>query len=195
MRAMQSTEINEIASPYLTFELGDLHYALAISEVVEVAAMVEPIPFAAAPHTVIGMANRHGEPILLVDLQTILSIATDRVDTLNGGAVNTTASKTAYSLNTLFIVVQAGKSRLGLLVDSVRQVEYFMPSSCTPIPHQHHNPVQAIISVEDRMIQLIDLTNLLRTVFDEKTANTDLQISQMDYIDRPIDIYDSQERK
>jgi chemotaxis signal transduction protein len=159
-----STADGEIALPYLTFQVGTLHYALAIPVVVEVAAMVEPIPLAAAPLGVVGMANRHGEPILLVDLQTVL-------DAFSETTARSKTSQRTYGVNTLFIVVQPEKSsnapRFAILVERVHQVEYFTPSACTPLPHQVRNPVQAVISVEDRMIQLLDLSQILQTTFGE----------------------------
>jgi purine-binding chemotaxis protein CheW len=157
-----ATHTGDIAAPYLTFQLGEQEYALAIAEVVEVAAMVEPMPLAAAPLGVVGMANRRGEPILLVDLQRILS--------------GSTAAQ-HYDVNTLFIVVQPEKtssgSRFGVLVDSVRQVEYFVPSSRTPLPHQQRNPVQAVISVDDRMIQLLDVSQLIQPLFGAGAVNSE----------------------
>lgn len=158
-----STLIDDIAVPYLTFQLGELQYALAIADVVEVAAMVEPLPLAAAPIGVVGMANRHGEPILLVDLQTMLNLLGK-----SGDQQSLSTTKYAYDVNTLFIVVQPEKtstaSRFAILVDSVNQVEYFTPSARTELLHSRNHPIQAVISVEDRMIQLLDLSQLVQVL-------------------------------
>jgi purine-binding chemotaxis protein CheW len=57
--------------PVLTFTLGDGIYALPIEEVIEVAAMVELIPLADAPPEILGMVNRHGEIMPVLDLRQV----------------------------------------------------------------------------------------------------------------------------
>ncbi len=128
----------------LTFRLGVQEYALAIEEIVEVAAMVEVTHLAdtALYPEIVGMVNRHGVPLLLLDLRRMLQIE-------------------AAPLNaaTPFIVASYKGRLVGLVVDEVQQVEYlqsFLPSTG---PH-----LRGVVSESrTRLMQIFSLESLLRT--------------------------------
>ncbi len=127
----------------LTFQLGDHVYALALDHVVEVNAMVELVTISDSPPEMLGMANRHGELIPIIDLRPIFGL-----------------SPLPIGLNTLFIVVQYGATLFGLVVDDVHRVEYF------PIKHIQRTDgwgtyIEAMMSYQGGTMQFIALPAIL----------------------------------
>lgn len=92
---------------YLVFRLEERQYALPISAVVEVAAMLTLDPLPGAPPTLLGVANRHGEPLPILDLRRVLGL-----------------SPCVIRAETLFIVLAQAEHCIGLVVDEVDQVQY-----------------------------------------------------------------------
>lgn len=127
--------------PLLTFALGDQDYALPIGDVVEVAVMVALTRLADVPAAVLGMANRQGQVLPMLDLAQIMGHDPVMIDD-----------------TTLFIV--AGASRLaGLVVDTVRQVEYVSRNKLDKSAAGKY--IRGIISYEQRLIQVIELDAVL----------------------------------
>lgn len=130
-------------SAFLTFSLGTQRYAIAIHEVVEVAAMVEVVAVAGMPPQVLGVVNRHGTVLPLLDLRPAFRKANPQIDT-----------------NSLFIVGVSGERYVGLLVDEVHQVEYFSLAQASPAK-MGEAYIQAIIPHGNELIQLLTLPPLL----------------------------------
>ncbi len=131
--------------PVLTFSLNDQLYALAIKEVIEVASMVELLKITAAQPAVLGMANRHGQPVPMIDLRQIMGIddAEFSVDT-----------------STLFIVVRFHEQLFALVVGEIYQVEY-IPKGQLDTSTTSANYIRGIIGQRERLIQMIDLKTVL----------------------------------
>lgn len=93
--------------PILTFDLADQRYGLLIEEVVEVQAMVEVKPILDAPPEIVGLINRRGNVLPLLDLRLIFR---------QPAAPVTSAS--------FFIIAEHHHKPVALLVDAVHRVEY-----------------------------------------------------------------------
>ncbi|MDZ4672503.1 MAG: chemotaxis protein CheW [Phototrophicales bacterium] len=91
----------------LTFRLGEQYYAFRLDQVVEVAPMMAFFSVSEALPEVLGMANRHGELIPIIDLRQVMGLPS-----------------LVIGLNTLFIVVKYETSLLGVVVDDILRVEY-----------------------------------------------------------------------
>lgn len=85
--------------------IGDQAYAIPVGDILEVAALVEITPLPEAPPEVLGVVNRRGMIIPLLDLRLCLG-----------------QPAPPPSLSTLFVVVQAEDLLAGLIVDDVRAV-------------------------------------------------------------------------
>lgn len=138
--------------PVLLFNIGEGLYALTISDIVEVAAMVELAAVPDAAPEILGVANRHGTILPMLDLRRVFK---------QEAAPVTPA--------TLFIVVEQGGRRAGLVVDDVQQVEYidagqFAESS---VPGRY---IRGIISYKAQLIQVITLPPLWETFLAEQVA-------------------------
>lgn len=133
---------NNVTHSILTFRLGQQDYGLMINEVVEVAAMVEVTKIAGAPPALLGVVNRHGVPIPLLDLRIVLG-----------------QPSASVGISTLFIVAQFAGKLFGLVVDEVLQVEYAGNQSAGNTRY-----IEAIVSQNQRLIQVISLRSVLTAV-------------------------------
>jgi purine-binding chemotaxis protein CheW len=152
MRTTMSKRPDTPVVPVLQFSIGDGLYALPISDIIEVAAMVELANVPDAAPEILGVANRHGTILPMLDLRRVFKQETLPV-----------------TPSTLFIVVQNGARRAGLVVDDVQQVEYidsaqFAQSS---VPGRY---IRGIISYKSQLIQVISLVPLWETFLADQIA-------------------------
>ena len=85
--------------------IGEQAYAIPVGDILEVAALVEITALPEAPQEVLGVVNRQGAIVPLLDLRLCLG-----------------QDAPPPSLSTLFVVVQDGEQVAGLIVDDVRAV-------------------------------------------------------------------------
>lgn len=137
------TESDTPLAPALVFRLDTQQYALLIDDVIEVSAMVALAKVPDTPPGLLGVANRHGDVLPILDLRTVF------------GMTPLTVNST-----TLFIVVQAGAQVAGLVVDEVYQVKYlaYDPSRLARGAGKY---IQSIVSEADSLIQILALRTLL----------------------------------
>lgn len=109
------TELRNDRSRYIVFTLGTERFALPLLSVREVIAPPEitPIPF--SPHYFLGIMNRRGQVISVLDLRLKLQLKTEK------------------NPENAIVIVDLGSLLLGMWVDSVDFV-------LTPTPEQTHQP-------------------------------------------------------
>jgi len=135
--------------PILTFILADKRYALRIDHVVEVAAMMQYSPVADAIPALLGIINRHGEVVPLIDLRVVFNYDAPPIDT-----------------NVLFIVAQYNKTLVGLVVDAVYQVEYIRQGDLRVAPGGGRW-VEQVIGYHDELLQIINLSAIVTHLLPE----------------------------
>jgi purine-binding chemotaxis protein CheW len=141
--------------PVLTFMLGEQYYAFRIEDVVEVASMVELVTIPGTRPEVLGLANRHGTALLILDLRRIMAGEAPPVDA-----------------TALFVVAQQGEQIAGLVVDEVHQVEYIPVQRINQV-HTAGPYIRGIISYEERLIQILALGPLLADYRTDEFAQND----------------------
>jgi purine-binding chemotaxis protein CheW len=144
--------------PVLTFMMGDKQYALLIEHVVEVAAMVQYSYVVDSILALLGMINRHGQVMPLIDLRIVFGLITPVIDT-----------------NVLFIVAQYEDTLVGLVVDTVNQVEYIYPSDLRVAPGGGRW-VEQVASYQDDLLQIINLPAVIANLLPETlTAQQEIE--------------------
>jgi purine-binding chemotaxis protein CheW len=139
--------------PFLTFSLGTQHYGLPVEQVVEVAAMVEVVSMPDAPPEFLGVVNRHGSVLPMLDLRVLFQQKVTPITPL-----------------TLFIVAAYRGQQVGLVVDDVNQVEYFHREGQTAL-NMGEMFIQGVVPQRDYLVQIITLPALIaKALPDEKGA-------------------------
>jgi chemotaxis signal transduction protein len=134
---------NESQIALLTFRLAKQLYCLQIGNIVEVAAMLSLESLPDAPEAFLGVANRHGEILPMLDLRLAFKTEISPV----------TASS-------LFIVAEYRGQMLGLLVDEIQQVIYPASSALKPAGSTSRF-VSHLLNYENKLYQKIDIKALL----------------------------------
>ena len=129
--------------PILTFRLAQQQYGLQIEHVLEVAAMVALDTVPDAPPEMLGLANRHGEVLPVIDLRRLFNVPVEPI-----------------TVTTLFIVANVKNSRIGLVVDEIFQVKYVEDVALKPA-HGTGQYVTHIVGDGETLFQLLDISPLL----------------------------------
>ncbi len=153
---MSETAVDQI--PVLTFMIGDKQFALLIDYVVEVAAMVQYSHVADTTPYLLGMVNRHGQVMPLIDLRIIFDLESPVIDT-----------------NILFIVAQHDNILVGLVVDAVNQVEYIHQSDLRVAPGGGRW-IDRVASYHDDLLQIVNLPAVVTHLLPETlTAQPEIE--------------------
>ncbi len=131
--------VTETWLPYLTFSIGEQYYALSIDYLVEVAAMVELTRTPDMNAQFIGIANRHGTVLPLLDLRAVFQ-----------------QDAPAMDVATLFIVGRVGERMVGLVVDTIDQMEYIAANELSASQSKDAF-IEQIITRDSRLIQVVAL--------------------------------------
>jgi purine-binding chemotaxis protein CheW len=127
----------------LTFRLGPQRYGLLIEDVVEVAAMVETTPLPGSNAALIGLVNRRGAMLPLLDLRVLFE-----------------QPATAVTANSVFIVAAGGEQHIGLVVDEVQQVEYVDPLQFNMVSTSTQY-VHGVVTHQNQLIPILSLPQVL----------------------------------
>ena len=149
---------DETMFPVITFLLNQQYYALLVPNVVEVASMVELVAVPDKRPEVLGLANRHGKGLMVLDLRQIIGQDASVIDEWS-----------------LFIVAQYDKHMIGIVVDEVRQVEYVSLDRFDQ-SISSGNYVRGIISSEDRLIQIVAIDELVKNYSSNMITNDLLKV-------------------
>jgi purine-binding chemotaxis protein CheW len=131
---------------------GMQQYAIPVANILEVAAMVRLTPLPDAPFQVLGVVNRRGAVIPLLDLRLCLG-----------------HPATPPDLNTVFVVVQAAEYAAGLVVDDIKEVAA-LPAVSAP-PARSGPYIRGMAILNELPVLVLDVAALLRAF-----APTDLAV-------------------
>jgi len=106
-----------VGKEYLTFTLGDEHYAIDILAVREIRAFDAVTRIAGAPEFILGVMNLRGVIVPVVDLRLRFGVGSAELTPL-----------------TVLIVLQFGRRLVGVVVDSVADVVSLPAREISPAP-------------------------------------------------------------
>ena len=124
-----------VAQSVLSFRIDDQLCAIRIENVIEVAAMVELMKIRSDQVGVLGVVNRHGKSLTLIDMGLVVGQKPTKID-----------------ITTLFIVAQGANHEIGLVVDEVIQVDHIDHISPAPTNATY---VEGVFSRQRDLGQLI----------------------------------------
>lgn len=132
-------------SVFVICRVGDQQYAISVENILEVAAMVRVTPLPDTPSGVLGVVNRRGTVMPLLDLRLCLGHAAAALD-----------------LNSLFVVAHGPNYIAGLVVDDILEVAPLSGEIKQP-PAGSGPYVRGMTILDTRPILILDTVALLRT--------------------------------
>ncbi|MDO3382774.1 chemotaxis protein CheW [Gilvimarinus algae] len=133
---------------FLSFTLGDEHYAVDIMQVQEIRGWEKATKIANAPDFIKGVINLRGDIVPVVDLRIKFNVG-----------------KPVYNEFTIVIVLQIRQRVVGIVVDSVSDVIRLTPDMIRPAPEFgvafDSRYLKGLSNVEDHMVILVDIDELI----------------------------------
>ena len=133
---------------YVLFRVGAGHYVLPASTVLEMESFTGATPIPGAPPHVAGLVQIRGKVIAVVDLRARFGMP---------------AAEPALD-NRIVVIDHAGR-RVGLLVDSAREVTQLAADAFRPPPEvvvdHARGFVKAVAEVDKRLVMLLDPHHVL----------------------------------
>lgn len=137
-----------IEHEYIAFKLVNHDYCIDISAVREIRGWSPTTPLPHSPDYVTGLFNLRGAVIPVVNLATRLGLPSEEP-----------------SARHVVIVVRVREQLCGILVDAVSDILTVAADALQPTPDvgsgQARSFVTNVISIDDRMIRLIDLASVV----------------------------------
>lgn len=149
----------------LTLRVGEQFYALPINDIAEVAAMVEVVHVAGQPPEVLGIVNRHGVPLILLDLKAVFggdNRSNIDVNTLFAVACPDFAAHQGSSYEPSSHDEPAQAQYIGLVADEIQHVEYTAGmSEVSLLAPSTPRYIRGIVNHKSRLIQVIEVSSLM----------------------------------
>lgn len=145
---MTSGSVGENVQEFLSFTLGDEHYAVDIMQVQEIRGWERTTKIANAPDFIKGVINLRGDIVPIVDLRIKFNVG-----------------EPVYNEFTIVIVLQIRHRVVGVVVDSVSDVVRLTPDQVRPAPEFgvafDSRYLQGLANVDDQMVILVDIAELI----------------------------------
>lgn len=135
-------------SRWVCFSLAGQSYGLPIESVHEVLAEAEIEPVPGAAPQVLGLINRRGAVLTVIDLRRQLGLA-----------------DTATAASAAVVIFESGDERFGLQVDAIAPVRKLVDAAIKPAPSVNptalHDRVLGLYTRDGDMLTLLDPQQLL----------------------------------
>lgn len=133
---------------WVTFQLADENYGIAVMQVQEVLRVTEITPVPGAPDFVLGIINLRGNVVTVLDTRKRFGLSPKEMDDA-----------------TRIIIIESGNQVVGLLVDSVAEVVYLRATEIESFPNvgneESSRYIQGVHSQDDELLILVDVNKLL----------------------------------
>jgi purine-binding chemotaxis protein CheW len=147
-------------STFILFELAGTTYAVPSGNVQQLEMIEHITPVPNAPAAVDGVIFSRGQVIPAINLRTRFGFP-----------------KIEYDLRTRLIVVEADERRVGLIVDTAREFKKIPAAAISPPPETlsglSGQYLDAIATIGERLILLLNLTEVIKTVDEIATETED----------------------
>lgn len=144
----QETTTEDPVLQWVTFNLGDETYGIDVMQVQEILRMTEIAPVPGAASYIVGIINLRGNVVTVIDTRRRFSLPSFQ-----------------ESDDTRIIVMEVGKSVVGMLVDKVSEVVYLHQSEIDTAPHLTNEGnsrfIQGVVSNDKDLLILLDTHKLL----------------------------------
>lgn len=126
----------------VVFTLGDKYYAIHTDKVDEICDRMDSIMVPNSPNWVKGIINLRGSVVTLIELSKLLHLD-------DGICYNN------------IIIIHNKEEKIGLMVKNVIEVRDLHTSDIQNIGHKDFNGILGIVTVDEKIINIIDIEGLL----------------------------------
>ena len=131
----------------LTIDMAGAEYGIVTDSIKEIARIVETTPVPEAPSFVVGAIDYRGDLVVVVDLAARLALGKAKAD-----------------LSSYIVIVERDGRRVGLLVDTVRDVVILDADAIMAAPANLPLPEELLAGAyeaDDRLLLLLDIAPVM----------------------------------
>jgi purine-binding chemotaxis protein CheW len=140
--------MGDVSTLHVVFRVGDAEYLLSAADVLQLESYTGATPVPGAPAFVVGIVHVRGRVVPVLDLRERFHLP-----------------RVAPELGTRIIVAEVDGRRVGLIVDSAREVIHITPDQLKAPPRvlleRAEGLVQAVAHVGNRLLMLIDFGRVI----------------------------------
>ena len=133
---------------WVTFQLENETYGINVMQVQEVLRYTESAPVPGAPSYVLGIINRRGNVVTVIDTRQRFGL--DSADVTD---------------NTRIVIIEADKQVVGIMVDSVAEVVYLRQSEVETAPNVGNDEsakfIQGVCNKNNELLILVELDKMM----------------------------------
>jgi len=133
---------------WVTFKLADEVYGINVMQVREVLRPTTIAPVPGAPKYVLGIINLRGSVVTVIDTRDRFGLCSEPITD-----------------NSRIVIIETGKSVIGMLVDAVAEVVYIRESEIEQAPNVGNEEssrfIQGVCYKSERLLILVDLNRVL----------------------------------
>ena len=139
---------NDPILQWVTFQLEEETYGIAVMQVQEVLRVTEIAPVPGAPVYVLGIINLRGNVVTVIDTRKRFGLSPHELDDV-----------------ARIVIIETDKQVFGILVDSVAEVVELRRSEIEVAPNVGNDEssryIQGVATVDGKLLILVDLNKLL----------------------------------
>ncbi len=153
-----------LSGKYLTFQIEKEEYGIEILKIVEIIKYMEIREIPQTPDFILGLINLRDQVIPIMDLRSRFGISTKPVDE-----------------ESVIIIIQTSKVRMGLLVDQVKEVIDIHDENIESTPDfgtaLNTDFILALGKMQHRVTILLDIENVITQEIDALMSNVEQLIA------------------
>jgi len=133
---------------YITFNLSEKVYAIPSEKIIEIVQLPALTLLEKAPEYIIGLLNLRGSIVSVIDLSMILGF-----------------QRKVYSAECQVLILKANDKKIGIIIDSVKDIVQFEKKSIEPLPYaSKEHTVTGVYKDENGLIAFLDLDNIVKNI-------------------------------
>lgn len=140
--------LNKSSQLYITFNLSEKVYAIPAETIIEIVQLPALTLLEKVPDYIVGLLNLRGDIISVIDLSMILGF-----------------HRKIYSTECQILILNANNKKVGIIIDSVKDVMQFKKQMLEPIPYvSKENLVIGLYKDDGNLIAFLDINKIVKNI-------------------------------
>lgn len=155
--------VNKTAELYITFNLSEKIYAIPAEKIIEIVQLPALTMLEKVPEYIAGLLNLRGSIVSVIDLSMILGF-----------------QRKVYSAECQILILNANDKKIGIIIDSVKDVMQFDKKLFEPLPYASKDHIVTSIYKDDSgLIAFLDFDKIVKNI--ETIEINELEVKESNY--------------
>jgi len=146
--ALSDFSQNTTSELYITFNLSEKYYAIPAEKIIEIVQLPALTMLEKVPEYIVGLLNLRGTVISVIDLSMILGF-----------------QRKVYSPECQVLILNANGKKIGIIIDSVKDVIQFEKKLIEPLPYSSkEHLVSGLYKNDNNLVAVLDFDKIVKNV-------------------------------